>query len=361
MLNPYFEYTSLQLGISNSTEDDINLLIRMFDDTYNPYYNKHVSGLMTTQDNFETLDTDLSQMEKIFSSNQNVFFANYRKYRYALLRHLAYQKKSRSVSDEFFKDQPVLYNNPAYMELFNQIYDGYFIFFSRTGSGEKIFTDINELHSLSSVYATLQEDEVLKNDTLRELVVIKNIYDEFYRDKFSRSGLLSILDSVIIGTSINKHKEIATIIKTELTSLAVGYKPPYFELYDADSNLIKLSDFKGKYVYLNFCSCQSYTCLTQFELLSGIYNRHKNHLEIVTISLDPYEDTFKTFMKKHNYNWKFLYYANQPEIIKEYDIRGFPTYFLIAPDGTLINSPAASPEENFEGYLFKAMKARGDL
>lgn len=361
ILNPYFEPVKIQIGIRNSNEEDINVLIRMFDDRYNPYYNKHVNEILMKTFNFETLDKDLKTLEQNFSQNQNTFFSNYRKYRYAMMRHLALQQKSRSVSDDYFKNQPVLYYNPAYMELFNQIYDGYFMYFGRTTQGEQIYTDINKKKSFRSLCHTLSKDEVLQNDTLKELVVIKNIYDEFYRDNFSRSGLLALLDSMIAKSQIDKHKKIASLLKEDLTKLAVGHKPPYFELYDAHNKLVKLTDFEGKYVYLSFCSCQSYTCLNQFEMLSGIYQRHNKYLEILTISLDPYEDTFRTFIQKHNYTWRFLYYENQPEIIKQYDIRGFPTYFLIAPDGTLVYSPAASPEESFEGYLYKAMKSRGDL
>jgi hypothetical protein len=54
-------------------------------------------------------------------------------------------------------------------------------------------------------------------------------------------------------------------------------------------------------------------------------------------------------------------YDRQPDVLKEYDIRAFPTYFLIGPDGKLILSPAPSPSEDFESELFEVMKARGDL
>jgi len=47
--------------------------------------------------------------------------------------------------------------------------------------------------------------------------------------------------------------------------------------------------------------------------------------------------------------------------MKDYDIRAFPTYFLIGPDGNLINSPAPGPGENFENNLFKIMRSRGDI
>ena len=66
------------------------------------------------------------------------------------------------------------------------------------------------------------------------------------------------------------------------------------------------------------------------------------------------------FVLKNDYNWIFLHFGNQVDILKNYDIRAYPTYFLIGPDGKLIYSPAASPSENFELFLFQAMRSRGD-
>jgi len=332
----------------------------MFNDAYTPYYNKHIINFINKED-FSELNADIERIEKPFVNSNNRFFNNYRKYRYGLLKHLAYQQKARSVSDEYFREQPVLFYNPAYMELFTQVYDKYFVFFGRTNKGEKIYNDINTLKSYSELRKTLAKDNVFSNDTVIELVILKGVYDEFYSDNFSRSGLLSILDTLISDTKIQQNKALGELIKTKITKLLSGYYPPSFELYDSDSNLVKLTDFTGKYVYLNFCTTQSYTCLSEFDLLKGIYERHKEKLEIVTISVDPLPGINTNFLRNKNYIWKFLFYGNQPEIIEEYDIRAYPTYYLIGPDGKLIYSPSPSPSEDFESMLYKAMKSRGEL
>ena len=57
----------------------------------------------------------------------------------------------------------------------------------------------------------------------------------------------------------------------------------------------------------------------------------------------------------------FLHFGTYPDIIKEYDIRGYPTYFLIDKDGKLLLSPAPSPFENMELKLFDIMRAKGDI
>jgi peroxiredoxin len=207
----------------------------------------------------------------------------------------------------------------------------------------------------------LSKSSNFSNDTLTELVILKQLHDEYYGAEFSRSGLLKILDSLSLSTQIEEHKKISRCIRNKITRLQAGFEPPSFELRDTDGKLVRLSDYIGKYVYLNFCTCQSYTCLNEFNMLAELNRKHGDRLTILTIATDPMEEVLRQFLVKNNYSWKFLHYDNQPEILKEYDIRAFPTYFLIGPDGKLIYSPALSPSENFETKLFEAMRSRGDL
>lgn len=359
-LNPFFEPVELHLALENFRDDELNTLIMMFNDAYIPYYDKHVNNIYSKSEPGR-IDEDIEQIEKHFRKYTNAFFKTYRFYSYGELKLLANSQKVKSLSREYFTGQPVLYAHPSYMKLFDQVYEKYFTFFARTDAGRKIYDDINGTRSYTALLRTMSTDSNISNDTLRELVILKSVFDEFYGMEFSRNGLLSVLDSLILTSSIPVHKEIGLQIRHKITRLQPGYDPPSFELYDADSNLVRLSDLRGKYVYINFCTSSSYTCLNEFELLNGIHQRHHQRLTVVTISTDPHESTFNRFKSDNQYTWIFLYYGHQPDIIREYDIRAYPTYFLIGPDGKLIYSPAPSPSENFEIKLFEAMRAAGDL
>jgi peroxiredoxin len=359
-MNPYFEPVEVHLGIENFSQEELNMLILMFNDAYNPYYEKHVYDIYNkTQPG--RIDEDIESIEKSFRKYTSAYFRDYRFYSYGQLKLLANQQRVKSISLEYFNGKPVLYSNPAYMELFNRVYDHYFVFLARTEQGKKIYDDINRFNSYSRLLQTLSTDKNISGDTLQEMVIMKSVYDEYYGMEFSRSGLLALLDSLILTTRLPLHREIGTRLKHKMTRLQPGFEPPPFELYDADSNLVRLSDFRGKYIYLNFCTSSSYTCMNEFELLNGIFERHNKRLTIITVSTDPHEDAFRQFRNKNNYQWTFLYYGHQPEIIRDFDIRAFPTYFLIGPDGKLIFSPAPAPSENFEVRLFEVMQSRGDL
>ena len=112
------------------------------------------------------------------------------------MRHLAYQKRSRSVSDELFKNQPVWVDNISYMELFNQVYDDYLRYFSRTDAGQQLGEAISS-RSFDTLRTLLSSDEVLGQGDLSDLVLLKCIHDEFYDDNYSRSLLLALLDDFI--------------------------------------------------------------------------------------------------------------------------------------------------------------------
>jgi len=359
-LNPYFNPIYIHLGTKLFTPDELNVQIRMFHDAYNPYLNKHVDKILGDTD-FEQLEKDIIKLDKPFAKTDNEFFNDYRKYKYGMLRILAMQNKSKSTSNKYFKDRPFLYDNPSYTDLFNMVYEGYFMHFSRADKSGSLKDAISNKKDFRAVYNALSKGELIQPEELLTMVILKCLYDEFYDDNYSRSAMLNILSSFIETCTDKQQLKIAREIKEKVTKLLVGHTPPAFKLYDIDSNEVTLNSLKGKYVYLNFCTCYSYTCIKEFTMLQNLYEKHNQYLSIVTIAVDDDVETVRDFVTRSGYSWKFLHSGLQRGIIKDYDIRAFPTYYLIDREGKLVMSPAASPSEDFEGRLFKTLKAKGEL
>lgn len=359
-LNPYFRETDLFVGITNIERTDLNYLINSFDLSFNEKFDVLINETYKGKTKVN-VDSLINILESRYEQYKQSYFDIYRYYRYGLLKQLTYIQKARSTSEHYFLNKPVKYNNTAFMELFNLVYDKYFIFFSRTEKGNAVFKDITQDKSYYALKKTLATDDVLSNDTLKELVILKGLHDGFFDDKFSRSALLTILDSLYFTTKIPEHLVIAENIRTKVTHLLAGFVPAPFELYDSKGKLVKLEDFKGKYVYLNFCSTSSYTCLQEFSLLQKLYEKHKQMLEIVTICVDNDKNDVTNLLKNTGYDWTFLHFGNKPEIVKDFDIRAYPTYFLIGPDKKLLLSPAPSPQEDFEIKFFKILRTKGEV
>lgn len=370
LLNPFFEETMLHLLVlgakpQNATlkfdaNVELNKIIRDFDLRYNPLITAYAINVYAKQEN-DSLNIVCQQLEKTFDSIPNPFFQTYIAYRIGLLKFVSTRYRSRNISDNYFLNKPVCYTNPAFMELFNEVYEKYFVYFGRTPNGRKIYNDINRAKSLSQLNETLQHNDVLTNDTLREFVILKGLHDGFYEMEFSRNALLEILDSINLTTKIATHRMTGENIRQKVTKLMVGFKPPAFKLLNTDSVFTTLESFKGHYVYLNFCTTQNYACLKELEQLKRIQEKFGKYLKIVTVSVDESLADVRNFVKKSGCDWEFLHYGNQPEILKDYDIRTFPTYYFIDPEGRLTWSPAPSPTENFEVKLFEELRAKGKL
>lgn len=368
-INPFFEEVKVHLMLSSfetlhnreiiDKTKELNFLIRSFDDYFDPYYNKYAKQMYTKQ-TASDMDSTLKKIESTFARSDNPYFEVYYQYRMGLLKFMSTRFKSRHISDNYFLNKPILYDNPAYMELFNKVYDKYFVYFGRTQTGKLIYQDINNAKSLSRLKNTLAQDKVLSNDTLKEIVILKGIHDGFYEMEFQRQALLQILDSLTTTSIIKEIKNIGAEIRYKITRLLADYPPPPLKLLNQDSVWTSLDKFKGSFVYLVFATTQNYACLKEFQMLKKIQDKHPDLLKIVVVSADEKFSDIRMYARKSQLKWTFLFYDNnaQPDVLKEYDIRTVPTCFLIDKEGKLAISPAPLPSENFEGYLFNYLKSR---
>jgi hypothetical protein len=72
---------------------------------------------------------------------------------------------------------------------------------------------------------------------------------------------------------------------------------------------------------------------------------------VMFISICTDDDTilFKNFVKQNpNYKWTFLYGGGNKKPIEAYNVKSMPVYYLISPDGYLLQSPASKPDEGIE-------------
>lgn len=367
--NAYFEETSLHLSVTATASptnlpqslpgENLNFLIRAFDDYFYPYYYKFLVNAHTNNINREEINNTIGILKETFDSIENPFFNAYLKFRTGLLSHYGGQLNSRKIIGDYFLDSEVLYFNPAYMELFNEVFQDYFAEFAQEYPDDHIPILLNRDKDFSGVQRLLKKKGNLQDDALRELVMVKGLYDGLYDEKNIRSSMLQMLDSVGKNATNSYTLGMVSDIKTEYTRHLPGYKPADFALYDSDSNLVRLSDFQGSYVYLNFCNSFSYYCVKEYEYLKILQQRMEGfNLKIVTILVDDSFSLMKDLVGNNNYPWTFLHFSNQPGILESYYIRSYPAYFLIGPEGEMILSPAPSPMENFQNTFMQIIEPR---
>ncbi|MDR1172214.1 MAG: peroxiredoxin family protein [Bacteroidales bacterium] len=363
--SPFFEEVTVYMNILSAKnnrgqeiapEKELNLLVNRFDAAFNPFYDQLAMDAARKRP-ASHLDSAINAFREELPHTGNRYYDDYAFSRSGMLYYVAQRNGVKYISNTYFAEKQILYDNEAYMELFNTTYDKYFMYFGRTG--DAIYDVINRQASFNGLKQLLMQDGILPADSLCELVVLKNIYDEFYSDRFSRQSLLRLLDSAIVQTKIERHRELASEIREKVTKLLRGFEPPAFSLYNQDSVLVALQNYRGKYVYLMFCTTQNYVCLSQYELLEKLYRDHGKWLQIIIVSVDDRLSSMRNFRKKNGYQWDFLHFANDPDILKKYDVRIFPACYLINPEGKLVLSPAPAASDNLERTLWLELNGKG--
>ncbi|HAN00897.1 MAG TPA: hypothetical protein DCQ26_20080 [Marinilabiliales bacterium] len=357
ILNPYFQPVEIYLGISNPDSFDINLQVADFNERYHGFIDANSNKMMLGASEAK-IDSVIELIESKYTGNSNLYFRNFRNYKYAWLKYGTVMRDSRYVVREYFRNQPILYENTSYMDLFNQLFTNYLSFYMNSKEGQRLYSDIAYAKSPTYIYQTFSNNMALTSDSLQELVLLKGLYDAFYTGDFPIQSLLVTLDSIACCPKVACHAQIAQNIRTKVLQARVGFPAPTFELYDAQGNLRKLSDFQTNYIYLNFISVKSFPSQQDLELMKQLYERHQNDFKLVSISIDEDIEEVQKYFNEHGYNWPVLSYMNHKNIIDEFKVKAYPTYYLIDPEGNLVMSPANSPSENFEWSFFKLMQSK---
>lgn len=115
--------------------------------------------------------------------------------------------------------------------------------------------------------------------------------------------------------------------------LHVGDKMMDFTFYDRDDKVHKLSEFVGKKpVVLQFSTKGCGPCHAIRPEIEEFYAKHKNEVEIITISMDNVR-AWKSDEKVSWQDWND--HASDSSIGTKFDLSGYPYYVIINSDGII--------------------------
>ena len=140
----------------------------------------------------------------------------------------------------------------------------------------------------------------------------------------------------------------------EAKPLSVGHEAPDFTIGSMEGKPIKLSDYSGKYVMLDFWASWCGPCVQEMPNVVKQYAAFKDKgLNILGISLDEDKAAWQGAVKRLNMSWPQASDLKKWEGPTEmaYRIMAIPSNFIVGPDGKIVAKNLTGPE--LEDFLKK--------
>ena len=135
----------------------------------------------------------------------------------------------------------------------------------------------------------------------------------------------------------------------------LNVQAPDWSLLDLNGKKVSLSDFKGSPIFLEAWLSSCSHCMESLPKIKQIENEFGNKIQVVTVNFDyDLAETNETMTAK-NINYTVL--QGDAVFDQNYDLRSFPSYFVIDSDGTIVYSERGAIGGKKEKALFEAIKA----
>jgi peroxiredoxin len=134
------------------------------------------------------------------------------------------------------------------------------------------------------------------------------------------------------------------------TAPATGKYAPPFELQDLSGRTIRLSDYKGRVVLLNFWSTLCAPCTAELPSLSRLAAVFRNaDVTVLTVSIDASDKPVKDFIETHKIVLTVLRDGDKEVFFDQYAGPILPASYLIDRNGIIVEIVARPREWDSPG------------
>ena len=146
-------------------------------------------------------------------------------------------------------------------------------------------------------------------------------------EQSSESGMNNMSNQTMTNTTSSKHP-------------LVGKEASDFELKDMKGNMVKLSDYKGKKVYLKFWATWCGPCRKSMPELEKLVKDTDRNFEILTIMApglqgEKTEEEFVKWFDQQDYKSVPVLYNPDGSAFADYQVRSIPTEVFIDSHGKI--------------------------
>lgn len=136
----------------------------------------------------------------------------------------------------------------------------------------------------------------------------------------------------------------------EMEPITNGIKAPIFKGFNFQLNdSLSLEDYKNKYILLDFWYKDCFPCIKAIASLNKLRTEYSKK-DLIILGLNPYDnkekdkDKLEEFIKINKMNYPTIFVDE--EVIKAYNVRAYPTFYIINNKGKIVYSKVGHSKKN---------------
>ncbi|MDR1729497.1 MAG: redoxin domain-containing protein [Prevotellaceae bacterium] len=352
-LDPYFTPTEYLLEIEELKRGDFNFQLMEFEEAFDFYSVKH----LVYGNDPDSIQKSVREMRSIFTDLDNPFQIRFKEYRFLLLENFASGVHPDSMIARL-NELGVDMENPAFWDVFDSIFND-FIEKNRDSEEEYAqFRKIIEDGNAKMLFALLQNRYGITDAYLKELAAIRLISDLINVEDFDKFKVIELLRKLGGGIRTEQNRDLLTSLVEKASANMTGSPAFDFTGTDTKGKQRHLSDFIGKYMYLNFGNTQIDQTQKELNVLLRFADTYKKELVIMNIFLYDTPGQVARIAAPYKDKMIFLHVEN-PGLLREiYRIRNIPAYFLLDRDGNFLMTKGAEPNDELRVFLQRIISGR---
>lgn len=348
-----YEQSPLQYEFIETNE--LNSRLHEFNTMYNTFLLSNFNSIYRSRTN-TIINEFREETDKRFNGYKNHYFLDYVKYKVASLELASRKKNENKLIEEYFLSKDILYFNIEYSSLFKEVFNNYLT----SGLGGIDYAQLEEMVNYSTNFKSLDKlisdgNPLLSGDQrLRELIAIVGLAKLYNTRGFNTSNIIKYLRQIERNSTFNEHRQIAGNYIIKLQNLSYGSKAPDINMVDLTGQKIHLQNQDDRFTLLSFMQNDCNVCISYISYLDELRLMFKGKLQNISLVNGEISAIVK-FMEERGYEWTVLEVDNLI-LFEDYDVKVYPTYVLINPDGSIALIPTPMPDENLEAYINGFMK-----